>query len=264
MLDFIKYKLFEEAGDDGAAGGGSLIDGAGSSDSDGDTGWYLSEGVKGEGDSPEYFNSEKYKTLADQAKAYPELAKKLGAHTGAPEAYELNLPETLQDSVIIDPDSQSTKDFLAYAQENGISQEFMDKALEFHANAVNDVAGDLIPNRDSEMALLGSEAESRLKNLGDWGLANLSKEQFEALKGTASTAEGVELLETLIGKTRNAKLPTDVTPTSSETPQSLRDMRYAKNDEGQVKIEVDPDYRKKVDAAYAAYYGDGPAQVEIK
>ncbi len=267
MHDFIKYRIQEEAAGDGE-GGGSLLDGGGepadSGNPDGGSAdWYLSENVKGEGEAPEYFNSKKYKTLADQAKAYPELAKKMGAYTGAPEEYELNLPESVQDSVIIDAEDQRTKDFLAYAKESGISQEFMDKALEFHANTINDVAGDLIPNRDSEMALLGSEAESRLKNISDWGMANLSKEQFEALKGTASTAEGVELIEALISKTRNAKLPTDIKPSSGETPQSLREMRYAKNAEGQVKIEVDPDYKKKVDQAYADYYGDGPAQTEV-
>ena len=46
-------------------------------------GWMMSEDVKGEGDAPEWFKSSKYKTVADQAKAYAGLESKLGAFTGA-------------------------------------------------------------------------------------------------------------------------------------------------------------------------------------
>jgi len=46
-----------------------------------------SEGVNGEGEAPEYFKADKYKSVADQAKAYTELEKRFGGFTGAPEAY---------------------------------------------------------------------------------------------------------------------------------------------------------------------------------
>ena len=38
--------------------------------------WYLSEGVGGEGEAPVWFKGDKYKTIADQAQAYPELEKR--------------------------------------------------------------------------------------------------------------------------------------------------------------------------------------------
>ena len=46
-----------------------------------------------EAEKPEWFLSEKYKTVEDQAAAYPELAKKIGAMTGAPEEYEVSMPD---------------------------------------------------------------------------------------------------------------------------------------------------------------------------
>lgn len=47
-------------------------------------GWMMAEDIKGEGDAPEWFKSNKYKTVADQAKAYASLESKLGAFTGSP------------------------------------------------------------------------------------------------------------------------------------------------------------------------------------
>ena len=57
-------------------------------------GWFLNEEVKGEGDVPEWFKADKYKSVAEQAKAYAGLESKLGAFTGAPkDGYEVELPE---------------------------------------------------------------------------------------------------------------------------------------------------------------------------
>ena len=57
--------------------------------------WYLAEGVAGNGEPPEWFRADKYKTLDEQAKAYVELEKRFGAFTGAPKdgVYKINMPE---------------------------------------------------------------------------------------------------------------------------------------------------------------------------
>ena len=46
--------------------------------------YFLSEGIKGAGDMPEWYNPSKYKSVSEQAKAYTELEKKFGGFTGAP------------------------------------------------------------------------------------------------------------------------------------------------------------------------------------
>ena len=47
-------------------------------------GYLFADGVVGEGDAPEWFKADKYKTVSDQAKAYVELESKFGGFKGAP------------------------------------------------------------------------------------------------------------------------------------------------------------------------------------
>ena len=46
--------------------------------------YFLSDGIKGTGDMPEWYKGDKYKSVAEQAKAYTELEKKFGGFTGSP------------------------------------------------------------------------------------------------------------------------------------------------------------------------------------
>ena len=114
-------------------------------------------------------------------------------------------------------------------------------------------------NRQRELAALGDNAKSRLTDLADWGQGNLSADQWEIFKGVASTAVGVELLESMIGRTREAKLARDPEATQAAghtTAEELRQMRYATTESGQLRMSVDPEYRKQVDRAYADAYGN--------
>ncbi len=263
----LKERIQEEAPADGEATGGSLLDNSNPDTTDtGDANeWFYSDGIKGEGEKPEYFNSDKYKTLSDQAKAYPELASKLGAYTGAPESYELTLPEGMSDSIQIDPDNETTQEFLSYAKERGVSQEDMDKFVGFHASSIQEIMSDLIPNREAEMAQLGPDASKMLKNISDWGGANLDSDTYEMMKEVASTANGVKLVEALIGKTRNAPVPAEAgAPATGQTHDDVKAMRYAKDDNGHYKIETDPAYKKKVDDAYAGLFGNEPKMTVVQ
>ena len=60
----------------------SLVDAAEPTLGEGE--FFLSEGIKGVGDLPEWYKADKYKSVAEQAKAYTELEKKFGGFTGAP------------------------------------------------------------------------------------------------------------------------------------------------------------------------------------
>ena len=46
--------------------------------------YMFTDDMPGEGDAPEWFKGEKYKTVSDQAKAYNELEGRFGSFTGAP------------------------------------------------------------------------------------------------------------------------------------------------------------------------------------
>ena len=60
----------------------SLVDAAEPTLGEGE--FFLSDGIKGVGDQPEWYKADKYKSVAEQAKAYTELEKKFGGFTGAP------------------------------------------------------------------------------------------------------------------------------------------------------------------------------------
>ena len=60
----------------------SLVDAANPQLGEGE--YFLTEGIKGTGDTPEWFKADKYKSIADQAKAYTELEKRFGGFKGAP------------------------------------------------------------------------------------------------------------------------------------------------------------------------------------
>ena len=66
----------------------SLVDAAEPTLGEGE--YFLSEGIKVVGDLPEWYKADKYKSIAEQAKAYTELEKKIGGFTGAPkEGYSI-------------------------------------------------------------------------------------------------------------------------------------------------------------------------------
>ncbi len=212
-----------------------------------------SEAPVAEGERPEWLK-EKYKSVEDQAKAYSELESKFGGFTGAPEGeYELTLPEGIEGEFDLEDPRLSW--FQETAKQAGMNQDTFSSML--HGFIQSEV--EARPNPEAEINALGDNAQARLKALGEWGRANLSEEVFEKFRGVATTAEGVEALEAIISHTREAKIPRENTAQPSGlTPEALRQMRYAKDDNGQLRINTDPTYRKKVDQAYKELYGEAP------
>ena len=88
--------------------------------------WYYSkdEGaeIAGTGEKPEYLLS-KYSSVADQAKAYPELASKFGSFTGAPEQYD---HEFLGDDYEFTDEFTEVSDAL---KDMGVNQDGYDKLI---------------------------------------------------------------------------------------------------------------------------------------
>lgn len=262
------FKIHSMADDGDAGGGGSLLPGA-TPPADGDqppAGDPPADNPAGD-DDQSWFLKDKYKTVEDQAKAYPELQKKLGESNkllGAPEGdYELTMPEGIDGEFIAD--SPSVNNVLAYAKENNLSQDVVTGLI--HAF----VAGEAELNQtsvDREMKALGDNADRRLKDLSDYGAANLDQETYDAFRAVASTAAGVKVLEAMKGLNREHKLPGNGDDNinlskSGHTPESLKEMSAAKDDNGHRKMSTDPAYKKKVDQAYADYYGSEPKATVI-
>jgi hypothetical protein len=152
------------------------------------TDWYYDDGIKGTGERPEWLK-EKYKSAADQAKAYVEVEKKLGAFKGAPDKYDLSLPD--YPDVKMREDDPILGDFLESAKKNGISQEYVTELLGTYAHAltVN------IPDPEAEIKKLGPNAHQELKILSTWAESKLTPQEFEIFQRMTMTAESVRLWE---------------------------------------------------------------------
>ena len=223
-------------------------------------GWVLAEGIPGEGDQPEWFKGEKYKSVSDQAKAYVDLEKQLGTFTGAPEEYELKLNDTALDASHLAADPMLGW-FKETAKELNMSQDSFDKILN---GFVNQELSAFKEERTNELESLGKDAGTRLQSLSDWGKASLTASEWQIYQGVANTADGVRLLESLVGKSREAPLAQGtVQPRSSTTPDELKKMRTEKNDSGQLLMSIDAEHRRKVQQAYRDYYGDAAVESEV-
>jgi len=201
-----------------------------------------------EGEKPEWLK-DKYKSVEDQAKAYAELEKKFGGFTGSPEGeYEIKAPEDLPGE--FDMEDPRLEWFQNVAKETNMSQATFDQML--HGFAKMEVeANDPEAAKNIEIQALGKNANARLRDLGDWGKANLDTNQYEGFKGLATTAAGVEVLEALIAKSSEGKMPTSNTVrapgiTQEALDDMIKDPKYA----------TSAAYRSEVKEKFEQLYGE--------
>ncbi len=212
-------------------------------------GFLFADGVVGEGEAPEWFKSKKYKTVADQAQAYTELESKFGAFTGAPKdgVYEIE-GINFEDNPL-----------MGTVADWGKEMQLSPEGLESLVVKVGELAQKQ-QDEDKAAALeaLGEQGETRLRALGEWGKNNLAPEEFKQFQGLAQTAGHVEILEKLIGMTKNSKLVDKsqvASPKTADTEAALKAQYTATNDKGQRLMDVDPAYKAKVNKAMKDFYG---------
>lgn len=214
--------------------------------------YLFADGVEGVGDAPEWFKANKYKTVADQAKAYTELEGKFGAFKGGPKdgKYEI-------EGINFDENP-----LMATVAEWGVENQLSPEGLE---NLVAKV-GQLAQKQQEEdkaaaLEALGENGQKRLSDLASWGRNNLSPEEYEQFQGLAQTAGHVQVLEKLISMSKNSKLvkPDEITTNSNSRADQEAEIKKAylsTNEKGQRLMEVDPAYRKKISAQMKEFYGN--------
>jgi hypothetical protein len=212
-------------------------------------GWMMSEDVKGEGEAPEWFKSSKYKTVADQAKAYAGLESKLGAFTGSPEdGYKVELPEGMDAE--IDAEDPMLVSFNEWAAEAGLSQERHTELLGIYANGLMESQ----PAIEDEIKRMGKDAPQRINDFTAWAKNNFDEAEFETLQGLAITAEGFGILEKMRGMLRETDVsaPDNVKSVDNTTKEALeelvKDPRYQES----------PAFRKDVEKKFQDFYGTQP------
>ncbi len=211
------------------------------------TPWYVSEGIAGEGEAPEWYKADKFKSVSAQAEAYKGLESKLGAFTGSPDEYELSMPDGVEGEFIEgDPLMEG---FQSWAKESGVSQDKFTELLHMYVKNEHDTSG---TSREDQLALMGDNADKRLGNVDAWAKANLDQGEYEAMLGVTSTAAGVQLIESLISKTRTPKIPT--TEGQATVGISHADVKERMNDP---RYKSDPAFRKETSKMYEQVFGSG-------
>lgn len=205
--------------------------------------YFLADNVKGEGEKPEWYLGDKYKSVADQAKAYTDLQKKLGGFTGAPESYEV--PEG------IDGEDEAFKAFSEFAAKHNMNQELFNEGFEFYKTALG-VSGEV--SVEAEMQKLGDNAEQRIGQVETF-LRNNVKDaaDFEAIQGMATDAKSIMLIEKMMQVMAPKKLPIE----GGEHPEGLTmekimEMSMKKDENGRYLRSIDPAYNAKIEKLMAS------------
>ena len=150
--------------------------------------WFFSEGVKGEGEKPEWMK-DKYKTMADQARAYGDLEKKLGEVRGAPkDGYKFDGIEG------VDQDDPMLAHFSETFKELNLSQEGFERVLsEFNSLQTSMVTTDM----EAEMKKLGPNGKAEVTQINSWINNTFDDETAATVRGWVATADDMRALQAL-------------------------------------------------------------------
>lgn len=214
-----------------------------------------------EGENPEWFLADKYNSIEDQAKAYPELASKFGGFTGAPDEYELTLAEGIEYDIA--DDDPLLADFKEMAKAQNMSQDAFNKFANIyieqqiaHEKLTEEAASTHVAE---QMKALGDKGEARLQNVAQWAKAQLGDEGLYAKFADGLQSAGmVEVFEALMSATGNAPQNTHrQTPAApAVTVEELHALQFEKDEFGNRKMSVDPEHRAKVEELHKQLYGD--------
>lgn len=225
----------------------SLVDAAEPTLGEGE--YFLSDGIKGVGDQPEWYKADKYKSVAEQAKAYTELEKKFGGFTGAPkDGY----------SVIegVEQDDSLWQELVSFGERTNMSQSALNDAwdiLTAQEQAVEEVSMEM------ELQKLGDNGVERVKVVEQYMKNNLDSNTYEELRYAVNSAESVQLIEALIKSTAPAKLPIDgyVEPGGLEWADIEAEM-FRKDENGNLLRSVDMNHERKIQRMMKEFGGDKP------
>ena len=225
----------------------SLVDAAEPTLGEGE--FFLSDGIKGVGDQPEWYKADKYKSVAEQAKAYTELEKKFGGFTGAPkDGY----------SIVegVESDDALWQELVSFGEKTNMSQSAMNDAWELLS--AQDQAAEEV-SMEVELQKLGDNGVERVKVVEQYMKNNLDGDTYERLRYAVNSAEAVELVEALVKSTAPAKLPIDghIEPGGLDWADIEAEM-FKKDENGNLLRSVDMNHERKIQRMMREFGGDKP------
>lgn len=211
-----------------------------------------------------FWNTETNSINADAAvKSYTELESKFGSFTGAPDEYVFNSSEEMTAKLTEAGVEINTEDDPLYqaamdmAKETGMSQDGFDKLSNLYIMTQLGNAQADADYKVSQLQELGDRADQRLANINAWGEKNLDAQLLESLQSSLTTAAMVPILEHMIASTRNAAVSaTEAAPAAAIDPAKLTEMQFAKDDNGNRRINTDPAFKAEYQKLMNAHYGE--------
>ena len=218
--------------------------------------WYLSEGVGGEGDAPDWFKADKYKTVDAQAKAYNDLEGRFGAFTGAPEdgVYKINMPEGVVGE--FDTEHQLFQDLNKWASASQLSQVAYDDVI----GMLSRYEASMVPDMGEIKKELGDNADARILSVAQWAKSNLTSEEYNEFRNAqkgSNAASVFKAMEAVIGKTRQVAMPRaddDVSGATATGLEEINAMQAKVGEDGRRLYETDSKYREMVEKKRFDYF----------
>lgn len=214
--------------------------------------WVLSEGVNGSGPRPDWFKADKYKTVAEQAKAYVDAEKRFGSFTGAPKEgkYDIKLPEGAGVELVGDHPLLGT--FQEWGAKNQLSQQGFTELLGF----LGQYESQHIVDPAAVKTAVGENADARITAVAQWGKANLDQAGYQLLREATAGPEAAavfKLVEAVIGKTKQIALPgpgADVPVAGAAEGHAALDkrMQTERDAKGNLKWNTDAKFRAEIEA----------------
>lgn len=230
--------------------------------------WFFADGVPGVGDPPPYYKADKYKSLAEQAKAYTDLeslhgkkmaevGEKLKGHAGAPETYELKMPEGWKapEGVDFQPDPEHplAKAAMEVGKKHGLTQDAMSDLyaafVQSELSAIPDLNATLAQFEPDE-----AKRTTRINVMTEYLRANLGEAEYaefaeQALSTIPSPAAVLKLTERLIGLHKPPRTITDPTPQANrdEQVQAWQKRLTERDAHGNLRMSVDPVFKRQTD-----------------
>ncbi len=210
-----------------------------------DADWFFAEGVPGKGEKPECFNDKTFNTILDQAKAHPQLRKKLASFTGAPEeGYEVTLNEELS-TIEMDEDDPLLNQFADLAANMNMSQDGFNELLNFYVSESSKYVQEEVQSQEeywkTEYDKLGPNGPEDIKLLKQWATHNIPDELRDSFENMITSADHVKIFNMLMDKI----IPTQLTHVSAGTGLSRHHLQQMMAD---AKYGRDPDYTRHVDS----------------
>ena len=208
--------------------------------------YFLTDGIKGSGEAPEWYMPEKYKSVADQAKGYSELQKQFGGFKGSPkDGY--TAPEG------VEADDGLYQELTTFANKTNMSQDAFGEAWEL-LSTQGQVAEEY--NQEAELTKLGDNAAERIKTVEGFMKNNLPAEDYEEARGLVNNAQSIQLVEMLVKATAPAKLPMD----GGHNPEALtweaiEVEMFKKDEQGQLLRSISMPHEQKIQKMMEAWGG---------